>query len=82
MTLNLAPRLEKRPSNLGGQFATLGTNVLAFISNLGPNNKPKMLKVGPKFFWPLTPSVKWALMWTLISCESSITFLFGQLFII
>jgi len=22
---------------------------LAFISNLGPNNKPKMLKIGPKF---------------------------------
>jgi hypothetical protein len=28
------------------------TNVLAFISNLGPKNRPKMLKVGPKFFWP------------------------------
>jgi hypothetical protein len=27
-------------------------NVLAFISNLGPNKKPKMLKVGPKFFGP------------------------------
>jgi hypothetical protein len=27
-------------------------NVPAFISYLGPNNKPKMLKVGPKFFWP------------------------------
>jgi hypothetical protein len=27
-------------------------NVLAFISNLGPNNKPKMLKVGPKFVPP------------------------------
>jgi hypothetical protein len=25
----------------------LGANVPAFISNLGPNNKPKMLKVGP-----------------------------------
>ncbi len=30
----------------------LETNVLAFISNLGPNNRPKMLKVGPKFFRP------------------------------
>jgi len=61
----LAPRLKKRiPWNLGNQFATLGANVpafiyyypdvnlLAFISNLGPNNKPKMLKVGPEFFWP------------------------------
>jgi len=27
-------------------------NVLAFISNLGPNNNPNMLKVGPKFFQP------------------------------
>jgi hypothetical protein len=27
-------------------------NVLAFISNLGPNNKPKLLKVGPVCFWP------------------------------
>ncbi len=34
-------------------------NVLAFISNLRPNNKPKMLKVGPKFF-QLKPNVKWA----------------------
>jgi hypothetical protein len=25
-------------------------NVVAFISNLGPDKKPKMLKVGPKFF--------------------------------
>jgi hypothetical protein len=33
--LVLAPRLEKRiPSNLGGQFATLGANVPAFINNL------------------------------------------------
>jgi hypothetical protein len=52
MALVLAPKLKKRiASNLGSQFATLGANVLAFIiSNLGPNNKPKMLKVGPKFF--------------------------------
>jgi hypothetical protein len=29
----------------------LGANVLAFISKLGPpNNKPKMLKVGPQLF--------------------------------
>jgi hypothetical protein len=38
--------------NLGSQFATLGANVPAFISNLEPNNKPKLLKVGPKFFQP------------------------------
>jgi hypothetical protein len=32
--LVLAPRLEKKrmPSNLGGQFATLGANVSAFIN--------------------------------------------------
>jgi hypothetical protein len=54
------PKAEKRiPLNLGSQFATLGATVssfiiivLAFINNLGPNNKPKMLKVGPKFFQP------------------------------
>jgi hypothetical protein len=51
--LVLAPRLKKEVSlNLGGQFATLGANVSAFIRNLGPNKKPKMLKVGPKFFRP------------------------------
>jgi hypothetical protein len=33
--LVLAPRLKKRiPSNLGGQFATLGANVPAFINIL------------------------------------------------
>jgi len=49
----LAPRLKKRtPSNLGSQFATLVTNVVAFISNLGPDKKPKMLKLGSKFFQP------------------------------
>jgi hypothetical protein len=49
----LAPRLNKRiPSNLGSQFANLVANVVAFISNLGPNKKPKMLKLGPKFFQP------------------------------
>jgi len=33
--LVLAPRLKKRiPSNLGGQFATLGANVAAFIDIL------------------------------------------------
>ncbi len=34
------------------QFATLVANVVAFISNLGPDKKPKMLNVGPKFFHP------------------------------
>jgi hypothetical protein len=51
--LVLAPRLKKRiASTLGSQFATLGANVPAFISNLGPNDKPKMPKVGPEFFQP------------------------------
>jgi hypothetical protein len=49
----LTPRLKKKrkkriPLNLGSQkFATMG-----------PNKPPKMLKVGPKFFSALTPSVK------------------------
>jgi hypothetical protein len=49
----LAPRLKKRiPSNLGSQFATLVANVVTYISNLGPDKKSKMLKLGPKFFQP------------------------------
>jgi hypothetical protein len=51
--LCIGPKAGKRiPSNLGSQFVTLGVNVPAFVSNLGPNNKPKMLKVGPKFVPP------------------------------
>jgi len=58
----LAPRLKKRiPSNLGSQFATLVANVVAFISNLGPDKNSKMLKLGPQVFSALTPSVKQAL---------------------
>ncbi len=38
---------------------TNNSNVPVFISNLGPNEKPKLpLKVGPHFFLALTPSVK------------------------
>jgi hypothetical protein len=49
----IGPKAEKRiPSNLGGQFAISGVNVLASITNLGPIRNPKMLKVGPKLFWP------------------------------
>jgi hypothetical protein len=53
--LVLASRLKKKriPSNLGSQSPTLGPSVAAFISNLGPQNKPKMLKVHPTFFQPL-----------------------------
>jgi hypothetical protein len=40
------------PSNLGRPICNLGANVPAFNNNLGPNNKPKMLKVGPKLFQP------------------------------
>ncbi len=54
--LVFGPKSEKRiSSNLGYQFATLGANVrtfiniLAFINNSRLNNKPKILKVGPKF---------------------------------
>jgi hypothetical protein len=52
---------KKDTSNLGGQFATPGANVPAFISILGPICNPKMLKVGPKFILALTPSVNGAL---------------------
>ncbi len=40
------------PLMSGCQFATLVANVVAFIRNLRPDKKPKMLKVGPKFFQP------------------------------
>jgi homoserine kinase len=49
----LALRLKKRiPSNLGSQSAALVANVVAFINNLGPEKKPKMLRVAPSFFSP------------------------------
>jgi hypothetical protein len=49
----LAPRLKRRiPSNLGSQFETLVANVVAFINNLGPDKKQKMLRVVPSFFSP------------------------------
>ncbi len=60
--LVLAPRLKKGyhqiwEANLQTSRASVSafiniptSKVLAFISNLGPNNKPQMLKVGPKFF--------------------------------
>jgi hypothetical protein len=62
--LVLAPRLKKKDiikfvkpiCNPWGQCSSIylcpDINSLAFISNLGPNNKPKMLKVGPKFLQP------------------------------
>ncbi len=51
--LVLAPRLKRRiPSNLGSQFETLVANVVAFINNLGPDKKQKMLRVVPSFFSP------------------------------
>jgi hypothetical protein len=37
-------------------------NVLAFISNLGPNNKPKNAQSWPQVFWALTPGVTQALV--------------------
>jgi len=45
---------------LGGQFATLGTNVSAFINDFGPICNPKVLK-DPQVFLALPPSVKRAL---------------------
>jgi hypothetical protein len=61
MALYRPQRLKKRiPSNLGSQFATLVANVVAFISNLGPDKKPKMLSWPQVFSVPI-PSVKQAL---------------------
>jgi hypothetical protein len=62
--LVLAPRLKKGyhqiwEANL--HAATPRANVPAFISILGPICNPKMLKVGPKVFLALTPSVNRAL---------------------
>jgi hypothetical protein len=56
-SLVLTPRLKKGYHRIwGSQFATLGATVPAFISKLGgANKKPKMLKVGPKCFGPLSP---------------------------
>jgi hypothetical protein len=34
----------------------------AFISNLGPNNKPQIVQSWPQVFSALIPSVKWALV--------------------
>ncbi len=50
--LVLAPRLQKGYQRIcEANLKALGANVLAFISKLGPpNNKPKMLKVGPLLF--------------------------------
>jgi hypothetical protein len=73
----IGPKAEKRiPSNLGSQFVTLvGTNILACISNLGPKNKPKMLKIGPKFFWALKSMPNGI---SKMSCTILWLFLIGQ----
>jgi len=52
MTLNWPKADKKIPSNLGGQFATLGANVVTFINNLRPICNPKVFKVGAKCFGP------------------------------
>jgi hypothetical protein len=60
--LLLAPRLKKKDTMEFGKPICnnpLG-RYLAFISNLRPNNKPKMFKIGPQVLSALTPSVKWA----------------------
>jgi hypothetical protein len=62
----LALEAETRiPSNLRSQYATLGANVVAFISNLRPNNKPKIAQSWPQVFSTLTPSVKQALRYLM-----------------
>ncbi len=68
----IGPKAGKRiPSNLGGQFATLGANVPEFINmlmsmfyhllvTLGQFATQKCSKLDPQGFLALTPSVKWA----------------------
>jgi hypothetical protein len=58
--LSIGPQGWKKsiPLNLGSQFATLEANVLAFISNLGPNNQPKNAQSWPQVSSAMTPSVK------------------------
>jgi len=51
----IGPKAERRiPSNLGGQFATPGVNVLV-------NSQPKNAQRWHQVFLALPPSVKWAL---------------------
>jgi hypothetical protein len=53
--LVLASRLKKNriPWNLGSQSATPGPSVVAFISNLGPQEQAKKcLNFSPRFFSP------------------------------
>jgi hypothetical protein len=51
--LVLAPSLERGYHGIWeANLQPFGANVEAFISNLGPKNKPKMLKVGAKVFRP------------------------------
>jgi hypothetical protein len=53
--LVLTPRLLKTKDTMEFGKATLsplGPMFQHLLNNLGPNNKPKLLKVGPKFFQP------------------------------
>jgi hypothetical protein len=43
--------LQPLGANVSAFINILTINVLAFISNLGLNNKPKMLKLGPQVFF-------------------------------
>jgi hypothetical protein len=70
LALYWPPRLEKGDHQIWGtNLQTLrpmfqhlliypGINVPALNNKLRPNNKPKMLKVGPKFFQP------WLIVWS------------------
>jgi hypothetical protein len=59
MALYWPPKLKKRiPSNLGGQFATPGAIVQAFISKLGANLQPKNAPSWPQVCLAQIPSVK------------------------
>jgi hypothetical protein len=51
--------LQPLGANVSAFINILLSIVLAFISKLRPNTKPKMLKVDPQGFSASTPSVKW-----------------------
>jgi hypothetical protein len=48
---NWEANLQPLGANVSAFINILTINVLAFISNLGLNNKPKMLKLGPQVFF-------------------------------
>jgi hypothetical protein len=58
--------------NVPAFFTILTVNVLAFISSLGPNNKPKLLKIGPKFFGHLSLNALYNTFWMKICRKNTV----------